>query len=65
MRPVAPDDPTDGPVFRSDAVIRMAVHAAASTDKPIRVIDDGQLLGVVDRAHILAAIGGPDPASES
>ena len=58
MRPVTPDDPVDGPVFRSDAVIRTALHAAAATDKPIRVVDDGQLLGVVDRAAILESIAG-------
>ena len=58
MRPATADDPLDGPVFRSDTVIRSAVHAVAASEKPIRVIDDGQLLGVVDRAHVLEAIGG-------
>ena len=61
MRPATPDDPLDGPVFRSDVVIRTALHAAASTEKPIRVVDDGQLLGLVDRAAILESIAGePD-----
>jgi glycine betaine/proline transport system ATP-binding protein len=62
MRPATPDDPVDGPVFRSDAVIRTALHAAAATEKPIRVVDDGQLLGVVDRASILESIAGPGTA---
>ena len=62
MRPATADDPIDGPVFPSTAVIRTAVHAAAATEKPIRVVDDGRLVGVVDRAHILEAIGGADPA---
>src|SRR6185503_16334253 len=44
MRPATADDPLDGPVFRSDTVIRTAVHAVASSEKPIRVVDDGQLL---------------------
>jgi glycine betaine/proline transport system ATP-binding protein len=61
MRPATPDDPVDGPVFPPEAVIRSAVHAAVSTDKPLRVVSDGTLLGVVDRAHILAAIAGNDP----
>jgi hypothetical protein len=60
MRDAAPSDPLDGPVFPSDAVIRTAVHAAAATDKPIRVMDDGRLLGVVDRAHILETIAGSE-----
>ena len=62
MRPPTPDDPVDGPVFRSDAVIRSALHAAAATEKPIRVVDDGQLVGVVDRAAILESIAGPGTA---
>ena len=54
--------PSDGPEFPSSAVIRTVIHAAAATAKPIRVVDDGRLVGVVDRAHILEAIGGADPA---
>ena len=56
MRPVEDDDPTDGPEFPPTAVIRTCLEAAAATDKPIRVIEDGQLLGVVDRSRILAAV---------
>ena len=61
MRAASPDDPVDGPEFAPDAVIRTAVHAAAGTEKPIRIVDGGALVGVVDRAHILEAIGGADP----
>jgi hypothetical protein len=64
MRPPTPADPVDGAVFRSDTVIRTVIHAAAASDKPIRVIDDGQLMGVVDRAHILETVAGPDPDGE-
>ncbi len=46
------------PSFPADTVIRTAVHVAAATDKPIRVIEDGRLVGVVDRAQILGAIAG-------
>ncbi len=58
MRPNQPDDPIDGPTFPATTVIRDCLHAAASTDKPIRVVDDGRLLGVVDRAQILEAVAG-------
>jgi glycine betaine/proline transport system ATP-binding protein len=58
MRPIRPDDPNDGPEFPPATVIRSAVHAAASTTKPIRVMEDGTLLGVVDRAQILSVIAG-------
>jgi glycine betaine/proline transport system ATP-binding protein len=56
MRPIAPDDPTDGPSFDASAVIRTCLETAASTEKPICVTEDGRLLGVVDRARILAAV---------
>jgi glycine betaine/proline transport system ATP-binding protein len=56
MRQLEPSDPTDGPEFAASAVIRSCLEVAASTDKPIRVIQDGELIGVVDRARILAAV---------
>jgi len=58
MRDARPDDALDGPMFPSATVIRSTVHAAASTSTPIRVVDDGRLVGVVDRAEILAVIAG-------
>ena len=56
MRPVTTGDPIDGPEFPASAVIRTCLETAASTDKPIRVVDDGRLVGVVDRSRILAAV---------
>jgi glycine betaine/proline transport system ATP-binding protein len=56
MRPLEATDPTDGPEFDASSVIRNCLEVAASTDKPIRVTQDGKLLGVVDRARILAAV---------
>ena len=60
MRAARPDDPIDGPTFPPTTIIRDAVHAAVASDKPIRVIGDGALLGVVDRAQILTSIAGRD-----
>ena len=60
MRDRRPDDALDGPEFTPDTVIRTAVHAAAATEKPIRVVDHGTLVGVVDRAQILTAIAGAE-----
>jgi glycine betaine/proline transport system ATP-binding protein len=56
MRPLEATDPTDGPEFDASSVIRNCLEVAASTEKPIRVTQDGTLLGVVDRARILAAV---------
>ena len=60
MRDPTPDDALDGPAFPSSTVIRAAVHVAAATDKPIRVLDGDRLIGVVDRRQILIAIAGAD-----
>ena len=57
-RPPTPEDDLTGPTFPSTAVIRSVVHAAVASDKPIRVVDDGALVGVVDRVQILNAIAG-------
>jgi glycine betaine/proline transport system ATP-binding protein len=57
-RAPTPEDDLTGPAFPSTAVIRTVVHAAVATDRPIRVVDDGQLVGVIDRVQILNAIAG-------
>jgi len=64
MRDPSPDDALDGPTFPADTVIRSAVHVAAATDKPIRVMDGDRLVGVVDRRQILIAIAGAEEEIE-
>jgi glycine betaine/proline transport system ATP-binding protein len=59
-RQPTPDDDLTGPEFPSHAIIRTVVHAASATDRPIRVVDDGRLVGIVDRVQILNAIAGPE-----
>ena len=58
MRQPRPDDELDGPEFPAGTIIRSALHVAAATAKPIRVVDAGQLVGIVDRAQILEAVAG-------
>ncbi len=65
MREVRPEDPLDGPEFPTSTIIRTAVHVAAATDRPIRVVDGGRLVGMVDRVRILAAIAGTEPDAAS
>jgi glycine betaine/proline transport system ATP-binding protein len=65
MRPATDADPLDGPEFPATAIIRTCLQAATETDKPIRVVEDGRLVGVVDRAHILGAMAGTMPGHES
>lgn len=62
-RPPLPEDHLDGPVLAASTVIRDAVPAAMESARPIRVVRDGELIGVVDRLDILGAMaGGPAPA---
>ena len=56
MRDPVATDQLDGPEFAPETVIRSCLEVAAATDRPIRVVADGTLLGVVDRTRILAAI---------
>ncbi|MFI6602484.1 glycine betaine/L-proline ABC transporter ATP-binding protein [Nonomuraea sp. NPDC050536] len=58
MRPPQVDEPLDGPELGPDVVIRDAVHAVLSADRPVRVVRDGELLGVVTSAEILEVIAG-------
>ena len=60
MRPPKPDETLDGPEFAPTTIIRDALHAAAASERPIRVVDGGALLGVVDRVQILEAVAGRD-----
>ncbi len=60
MRPARPDETLDGPEFVPTTIIRDALHAAAASERPIRVVDGGALLGVVDRVQILEAVAGRD-----
>jgi glycine betaine/proline transport system ATP-binding protein len=62
MRTPTPEDPLDGPEFPATTIIRDALHVAASTDKPIRVIEGAELVGVVDRPRILESVAGPRDA---
>jgi glycine betaine/proline transport system ATP-binding protein len=60
MREVRPEDRLDGPELGPDVVVREAIRAVLSTDRPVKVVRDGQLLGIVDDAEILAVVAGPE-----
>jgi glycine betaine/proline transport system ATP-binding protein len=60
MRDATADDAIDGPTFPSDTIIRDALHVAAATDRPIRVVRDDHVVGVVDRVSILESIAGAE-----
>ena len=58
MRPVRPEDPLDGPELGPDVVVREATRAVLSADRPVKVVRDGQLLGIVGDEEILAVVAG-------
>jgi glycine betaine/proline transport system ATP-binding protein len=56
MREPRPDDSSEGPVMSSDTVVRNAAHAALASEHPLRVVDDGQLVGIVDDEAIMRVV---------
>jgi glycine betaine/proline transport system ATP-binding protein len=60
MRDPRPDDDLGGPELGPDVVVRNAAQAVLAAEKPVRVCQDGQLLGVVGDEEILAVIAGSD-----
>ncbi|MFI7586394.1 glycine betaine/L-proline ABC transporter ATP-binding protein [Spongisporangium articulatum] len=58
MRPATDDDPLDGPELGPDVVVREATRAVLAAEKPIRVVEDGKLLGIVGDEEILAVVAG-------
>ncbi len=56
MRQPRPGEPLDGPVMTSDTVVRTAARRVIDAEHPVRVMDNGELLGVVDQDDILRVI---------
>ena len=60
MRPVRPDDPTDGPEMGQDVIVREATRAVLANEKPVRVVENGEVVGIVGDEEILGVIAGVD-----
>ena len=56
MRPARPGDAMDGAELGPDVVIRDAIRSVLATDKPVKVVADHKLLGVVGEVEILDAV---------
>jgi glycine betaine/proline transport system ATP-binding protein len=64
MRPPRADDSTEGPVMSPDTIVKTAAHAALQSAHPVRVVDDGTLVGIVDDEAILRVVVAEDEAGE-
>ena len=57
MRDPGPGE-TNGPALPVGTTVRDAVPVIAASEQPVRVVDSGKLVGVVDRTAVLDAIAG-------
>jgi glycine betaine/proline transport system ATP-binding protein len=56
MRDPRPDDQMDGPELAPDVVVREATRAVLAAEKPVKVVENGNLLGMVGDEEILSII---------
>jgi glycine betaine/proline transport system ATP-binding protein len=56
MREPRPDDDQSGPELDVSTVVRDAVPLVAGSPKPVRAVEDGRTVGLVDREAILRAM---------
>ncbi|MBW6434468.1 betaine/proline/choline family ABC transporter ATP-binding protein [Actinoplanes hulinensis] len=60
MRQPRPDDALDGPELGPDVIVRDAVRTVLGASAPVRVVQDGKLLGVVTGNQILTVVTGAE-----
>ena len=58
MRDPAPDDVLDGPKLDVATTVRRAVPVLAASEKPVCAVENGNVVGIVDRNAVLTAIAG-------
>jgi glycine betaine/proline transport system ATP-binding protein len=58
MREPAPGEETDGPHLDVATTVRRAVPILAASEKPVCAVENGRVVGLVDRDTVLTAIAG-------
>ncbi len=58
MRAPEPGEESDGPELDVTTTVRDAVPVLAGSEKPVRAMQDGRVVGIVDRVAVLKAIAG-------
>ena len=56
MREPRPDDSTAGPTMASDTIVRKAAQAVLASEHPVRVVEDGRVIGIVTDEEILRVV---------
>jgi glycine betaine/proline transport system ATP-binding protein len=56
MRKPEGDEASDGPALDVRTTVRDAVPVIAANEKPVRAVEDGRVVGVVDRMMVLETI---------
>ena len=56
MREPTPDDATDGPRLDVTTTVSKAAPALAASEKPVCAVEDGKIVGIVDREAVFQAI---------
>jgi glycine betaine/proline transport system ATP-binding protein len=59
MRDPEPGESADGPELPVTTTLKDAVPVVAATDRPVRAVQDGRVVGVVDRVAVLRAMAEP------
>jgi len=63
MRDVRPDDSTAGPTMESNTIVRKAAQAVLSSEHPVRVVENGEVIGIVDDEEILRVVVAEEDAA--
>jgi glycine betaine/proline transport system ATP-binding protein len=56
MRPPRPNDSMSGPEMEADTVVQSAARVALDSEHPVRVMENGELVGMVDDEDILRVV---------
>jgi glycine betaine/proline transport system ATP-binding protein len=63
MRPQRPDDSLEGPEMDVNTIIRNAAQAALASAHPVKVMENGKLVGIVDDEAILRSVVAEEEVS--
>ncbi len=65
MRPPTPADPMDGPELGRDVLVHDALRAVLATRKPAKIVERGELLGMVGDEEIFGVISSTETVAQA